>query len=285
MTDFSEFFQQVQSVFDQLVGKDAAITVLTVVAIAAVGIGLIVSVLGAKLWRLTLTVASILVGAGIGAQVALFFEWTPLAGMAVGAIGFGLIAHKLYRIWVGITAASLFAFVAASAIGYNDILPQLKQFGPPPAVSPSVASATSANVADNDSQQMATVKQWWSQQGPALDNWARGFWAETTSQKHNLQRNLVISVAVAGVFGLIFGIFAVRFSSVAITSLTGTVLLLAGSVFLVKSWKPDLYDNALQHPNVIGAGVGVFLLVSFALQMLLTKSDKPAKTAPEPKAA
>ncbi len=280
MTDFSQFFQQIGNAVDQLVGKDTTVSIVTIAAISAMGTGLIVAVLGARLWRFTLTAAFILIGAGVGAQVASSFNWMPLAGMAIGAAGIGMIAFKLYRIWVGIAAAAFFAVAAGSAVGYHDMVPQLRQFGPPPAVSPNL-TAGSANVADNDDERMAMAKRWWSQQGPALDNWAQGFWAQATSQNQNVKRNFTISAAAAGIFGLILGIFSVRFTSVVITTVTGTVLLVGGASALVKAWKPEMFDNAFQHPNVIGTALGVFLLASFVLQMLLTRSDKPAKSAPE----
>ena len=190
----------------------------------------------------------------------------------------GVVGYKLFRLWVGVAAAALFAVIAGSAVGYNDVWPQLADYGPPPAVSaPSVAQASAASSGDAEDRG-AALGQWWSQQRPALDQWARGFWDHAKTQNQNVGRNVTLSVLFAAIVGLGLGIFASRLTAVTITSVAGTLLLTGGATALVRAWRADVYNNAMNQPAMMGAALGIFLLASFSLQMLLTRSDKPAKS-------
>ncbi len=104
-------------------------------------------------------------------------------------------------------------------------------------------------------------------------------WDYTNENDKGGIRRLALLSGCAGLFGLLLGLFAVRFTLVAVTSLVGTLMISAGAIGLAQQWQPQMYEAVLNHPQALGIAGGTFLLGSIILQTLLTRPDKAA-TAP-----
>lgn len=261
MNDLSHILEQGQRFVEQHVPPDAIPPVVPV-AIVILAVGVLVSVLGARLIRPLLTIGFAAAGGWLVLkQVCTCFIPQPVAAV-IGAILAGGLGYFLHRLWVGIGAAVLLTTLALGVFGYFQILPEVSTFEE---TSPTVAAREAGEFAlltpDEQRQYM--------ERSP--EKWARDFWSHVTDRQAGVQRNVALIGGIAALVGLLIGACATRFALIVSTSLLGTSLVVTGTMLLGARLCGEAYRSALDQPNLLaGAGAGL-LLSSLILQALLNR--------------
>jgi len=266
MNALQQLGEQVRLFCEHHVPTEATLPVFVAGPAVLVGVGVITAVLGAKLVRPTLTLTFAIAGAVVGANVGESLGISLPLTSALTAAVFGLAGFYFLRLWVGLLTCALFAGLATGSYGAHRLMPQLETYGQTP---PEVIAEQNANftVPSIEAQQM--------QLNPEFKTWANQFWNDATAADQTLQRDVVVAGIAAGVFGLLLGLVAVRFTLIVVTSAIGTSLLLCGATALVHQLQPEFYRACVTHPQAAGIMGGTCLLASLVLQFLLTRSHKP----------
>jgi hypothetical protein len=238
---------------------------LTAAGLAVAGV--VLSTLGAKLARPAVT----LLFAGLGVVAAGTFlvqlDLPPVARYVLAAVVFGVVGFAAFRLWVGLGTGVLLAAIAVGAYGSQRILPHWATFTETyPAVSTEYVIPDEP-IADRDP---------WE----SLAQSSRDFWAHVTAQETDLERDSLLIAAVAGIFGLVLGAIAVRFTLVVSTALLGTLLVVSGLGLGLHALSPGALATLPDHPNVVTGVVLSFLAASLILQTLLTRRPPQARPAP-----
>lgn len=267
MNAASEYLERVRLLVEQHAPQDVALPMMAMGAVAFIVMGLGMSVLGAKLARISLTFSLAIAGLAGGVYLTRFVD-VPigLAGL-LGAGVFGVLGFVLHRLWVGVATGMMFMVVLNSTYGANTLGPQFEAFQLSHGAMPSLL--VEKPLPSNESIRVAGVN-------PVFGEWVGGFWEFARARDESGVHKLALMTACAGTLGLVLGLLAVRFTLVTVTSLVGTLLISSGAVTLVQQWQPDLYQAGLAHPQAIGVACASFLLGSLVLQTLLTRPDKPA---------
>ena len=268
MDVIGQFYERAGFLVGQQAPDDVAVPLATAGAIGCVISGLMISVLGAKLARFSLTlgfgVMGIVAGVFLGERVNL-----PTAAVAMGvAVGTGLIGFFMHRVWVGVLTGALMVLAVNSTYGVHTVAPHLpvfeQDFGNMPA-----AVVQKLSTADLGARNI--------QINPEFTQWIKGFWDYTKLHEKRGVRHVALLSGCAGLFGMLLGLFAVRFTLVLVTSIVGTLLITGGAIGMAEQWQPQLYQAMIEHPQVLGMAGGTCLLGSIILQTLLTRPDKSAK--------
>lgn len=267
MDAIGEVYERAAFVVGQQTPDDVVVPLATAGAIVCLILGLMVSVLGAKLARFVLTlgfgVAGIGAGVFLGEQADL-----PTGLVAFGtAVGAGLIGFFMHRIWVGVLTGALMVLVVNSTYGVHTVAPHLPAFEAHYGNMP-FATARQISTADLRSRNIIN---------PEFTEWIKGFWDYTNVHEKRGLRHVAMLSGCAGLFGMLLGLFAVRFTLVIATSIVGTAMITGGAIGLAEQWQPQLYQAIIDHPQVLGISGGICLLGSIILQTLLTRPDKNAK--------
>lgn len=230
------------------------------------GIG--VSVLGAKLGRFAMTCGFVLLGGYIGSLFARETGFaSPVCGL-LGALMVGIIGYHTFRLWVGLLVACVLTAVVLGVFGYQRVLPHVSEFdhlGP-------VASASVT-----DPYTVPTPQEQKSYQNRTLREWAGELWSFVTAKdEHAAQDGRALALG-AMVTGLCLGVLAVRWALILSTALVGTALVTTGLTGLLTRSVPGSYEAIQAHPNLVGVGMGAFLVSSLILQTLLTRKAPSGK--------
>lgn len=242
------------------------------VAIVCLIAGIGISVLGAKLSRIGLTGAWVLVGAMGGAWVSRESGFPMPICVAAGALMVGIIGYQTFRVWVGIGSALVISSVVLGAFGYQRVVPHVSEFERE--VGSPTVQVSDAFVIPTPEQQRAYVDR-------APREWFQRFWSFVLQRDGTVERNGRALALASLVTGLCIGLIAVRAALILSTSLLGTMLFSTGIGTLLTHIAHDQTYQALRHhPNVIGLAIGAFLLGSIVLQTLLTRPNpKPKEDA------
>lgn len=256
-------------------GDVLANTVAAAAVCLIAGIG--ISVLGAKLSRVGLTVGWVIVGALGGAWVSRESGFPMPICVGAGAIMVGIIGYQTFRVWIGIGAALVITFAVLGAFGSQRVFPHVsefeRQYGMP------TASTEGTFTIPTPEQQEAYLKR-------APREWFQQFWGFVTQRDASLAPNGRALAVASLVTGLCIGLIAVRAALILSTSLIGTFLFTAGAGTLLGRVAPEQMNQAFNnHPTVIGLAVGAFLIGSIVLQTLLTRPKPVPKTSPPPQTA
>jgi hypothetical protein len=232
--------------------------------------GVLLSTLGAKLARPAVT----LVFGGLGVLAAATFgqqlDLPPVALYVIAVVLFAVVGFAAFRLWVGLGTAALLAAIAVGAYGSQRVLPYWADFSE---TYPSVSSVSPEYVIPDEP--IADRSPW---EGVAQTS--RDFWAHVTAEQTDVERNTLLIAAVAGIFGLVLGSIAVRFTLVVFTALLGTGLLISGLGLGLHALSPGATATLPDHPNVVTGAALSFLVASLILQTLLTR--RPPKPGPAP---
>jgi hypothetical protein len=241
---------------------------LTAAGLALVGV--LLSTLGAKLARPGVT----LLFAGLGVVAAGTFlarlDLPPAARYVLAAVVFGVVGFAAFRLWVGLATGALLAAIAVGAYGSQRILPDWESYT-------ETYTAASAEYVIPD-EPIADRDPWES-----LAESSRDFWAHVTAQDTDLERNTLLIAAVAGIFGLVLGAIAVRFTLVVSTALLGTLLVVSGLGLGLHALSPEALARLPDHPKLVTGAVLGFLAASLILQTLLTRRPPQPRPAPAKK--
>ena len=225
------------------------------------GIGL--SVLGAKLARFGFTCGFVLLGGAAGTFFARELGYPPPIIGLIGALMLGVIGYKTFRVWVGAAGALVFASIALSAFGYQQVLPHFVEWRAQQA--PGVESTPGAFLLPSPAEQQA-----FSETTPS--EYLESMWTYVTGKDDQIERR-GIAVALAGLItGLCLGVLAVRTGLILATSLAGTFLVTTSIGTLLWHTVPKPFQTIEHHPNLALLGVGGFLLASLIVQTLLTRT-------------
>lgn len=276
MSGLSQILEQASRFAEQHVPAEAVEPVVPA-AILIVAAGVVISVLGAKLIRPTLTAGFGVGGALAGGQFAYLTGLPAPVTVIVAGVLAGGIGYFLHRLWVGVGAAIVLAGIAVAVFGYFRILPEVDTFQPAGTAPTAEGPAADFELLDPGQQEA------YLQQSP--EKWARQFWTHLTSRQPHVETRLGTIAAAAGLLGLLLGAILTRPTLIMYTSLVGTSLVALGLTVLTARLDPELYRSALDHPRLLaGAGAGL-LLLSLVLQGRLYRhppAPPPSQPTPQP---
>jgi hypothetical protein len=275
---------QLTAVLDQLLrftvqhAPDRIPTGALPVALLLLGVGVALSVVGAKFARFGLTTAFVVLGGLLGNQYAINFEFNRPISVAVGAALIGLIGFQTFRLWVGVAVAGLLSAIVLGGFSVRGMLPHLTEYvdTSAPIFSQPVASGEPEFMIPSPELQAA-----YTNRDPGV--WFSDFWKFLTEHDPKIARNTQALAILTALGGLCLGLIAVRPSLIAATSLAGTGMVVAGIGTLMASSVPSAYASVQSNPRIIGLAILAFLAASLVLQTLLMRKStvggpKPAKT-------
>ena len=262
MNDLSELVDQGRMFAEQHVPAEVLSQAVPVGA-ALLAVGVLISVLGARLVRPVVTLAF----AGAGAALAMRYAHLvdvplPVTGL-VAAVVLGGVGYALHRLWVGLLIAVVASSLALSVFGYYRIVPELPAFQE--TYAPDVAADAAGEFALLDPSGQAE----YNFRSPKT--WARDFWAHLTSRQADIGGKIAVIVAGAALVGLLFGLLATRGALIACTALVGTSLVMSGVSLLVSRLAPDIHASAVGQPRLVAGAWAGLLLASLVLQALLNR--------------
>ncbi|HUU81939.1 MAG TPA: hypothetical protein VM243_00420 [Phycisphaerae bacterium] len=277
MNGLSQILEQVNRFAEQHVPAEMLQPVVPA-AVLLLAVGVVISVLGAKLTRPALTAGFGVCGAMAGGKFACL-TGLPVPITVIGAaLIAGGVGFLLYRLWIGVGAAIILAVIALSAFGYVRILPELDTFQPAGITAAADGAAVAFELPEPEEQAA------YLQESP--QEWLHSFWNHVTSRQPSVQTKLATITAGAALLGLLLGAILARPTLILYTSLAGTALVISGLGLLTANLHPELYRSALDHPRLLaGAGIGL-LLSSLVLQArLFRRPPAPPPSQPAPKAS
>lgn len=276
--------EQLASVLEQLRlftiqhAPDAVPTGAVPVALVLLGVGVTLSVVGAKFARFGLTAAFVVLGGVLGDRFGVNFEYPRVVCVAVGAALVGLIGFQTFRVWVGVAVAALISAVVLSGFSVRGMLPHLSEYADTttPIFSDSNTPSIEAFTIPSPEEQAAYIKR-----DPGV--WFSDFWKFLTERDPNIARNTQALAILTALGGMCLGLVAVRPSLIAATSLVGTGMVVAGIGTMMASSVPSAYASVQSNSRVIGLAILAFLTTSLVLQTLLMRKStvggpKPAKS-------
>lgn len=230
-------------------------------------IGIILSVLGAKLSRFAMTSAFVLFGAWVGMYFAEQTGYSkPACGLTCAAM-VGLVGFQTFRIWVGILAAVVFASASMSVFGYQKIMPHIQAFQQTVPVDTPIALEDGTFSLQNPLANPLTYPP---------QQWAKDLWTFASEKDANTSRNGQAIMLGSLMAGLCFGVIAMRWALILSTALLGTAMVTTASATLLLSTDQAYYQTIQANPQVLGTAVGALLVSSIVLQTMLTRRPKTA---------
>jgi len=233
---------------ERLPGGDLVAGVLLVV-------GIVSATLGAKLARPAVTLAFAGAGAAIAARYGGLLGIPLPVTVVVAAILSGLLGRVAFRLWVGVLMGATLALVALGIYGSAHILPHWQTFEAARVVERALPDAT-------------------QQQGSAWETTTqtfRDFWAHLKGQQADVERNTLLIAAGAGIFGLVLGLWAARFTLVVSSATCGVLLVATASYLAAQCYWPHVLESLPTHAKQVDVAVLSFLAASLVLQALLTR--------------
>lgn len=271
----SHWLEQGRSFLEQNASNHTEIApVILAVLVLVAGIGM--SVLGAKLSRVGMTVGFALLGGALAINLCQSTELPPAVCGLGGALLLGTVGFLTFRLWVGVVVGLVVAVLAVGTFGYqryHQILPEFQESR----LVGQTASLEDGPVIPTEAQQQANLAR-------TPDDVAREFWSFVEEKNPGAQNRLQTIGGAALLLGLFFGVIAARWALIFATGVVGTLLVTAGALGILT----DAFPKALQafgdHPGLSGAAMGAFLLSSFILQTMLTRKAPGGKQSKKPAA-
>lgn len=227
-------------------------------------IGVLASTLGAKLARPIVTLAFAAAGGVAAGMYGGAFDFPLPVTVILASVLAGLAGVLAFRLWVGIGAGALLALIALCIYGSGHIIPHLQTF---PAPEPgAVAEFT---IPDVPLEQQDT----WEN----LGHEAKRFWAHLKTQQADVERYTLLIAAAAGLFGLVIGALAVRFTLVVLTAGAGTLLVASALGLSLQSYWPQVWESLSAHATEVNVALLAFFAASLILQTLLTRRPPQAE--------
>jgi hypothetical protein len=230
------------------------------------GIG--ISVFGAKLGRFAMTCGFVLLGGFVGSVFARETGFATSVCGLLGALMVGIIGYHTFRLWVGVLVAGVLSTVVLGVFSYQRVLPHVGAFEQAGMVA--MAPGDVFTIPTPDQQQaylQRTPKEWVSE-----------LWSFVTANDESAQRNGRALGLGAMVTGLCLGVLAVRWAMIISTALVGTALVTTSLATLMTHSVPGSYEAFGRNPNLVGVGMGAFLVSSLILQTLLTRKAPSGKS-------
>ncbi len=273
MNALNEIIERARLLVEHHVSHDIAVPAFVGVIVGLIIVGLGLSVLGAKLARGSLTALFCVTGAGAGLYMGRLADVpSPVAGL-LGAAILGVVGFALHRVWVGVAAGLVVVVGVNATYGARTLGPEFREYAHNQGTMPAVVSplGDTFTVPEPDVQAAAL--------NPEFQRWARGFWDYAFEHDRGGTRRVALTSACAALFGMLMGVFAVRFTLVTTTAVVGTAMFGFGILSAARTWRPDFYQAGVDHPQALAAACGTFLLASLLLQTLLTKPHNSAGDA------
>ncbi len=271
MDGVSQIFDQARSLFEHHMPVASTAAVTAGAAVTAF-IGLSMSVLGAKLARIAITLGLVFAGALAGGFTTLHADIPVPIAAGFGALFCGAMGFVLYRFWVGVLTGLLLITAASGSYGLSVLGPELASYSEVGGTAPMLVSEDFTTPSPEAQRQYLN---------PQFSDWARGFWDHVTARNKTGVKKVALVDACAGIFGLLLGLIAVRFTLVTMTALAGTALFSFGAFVLANRVHPQFYQAGMEHPQAIAFSCGAMLVASLILQTLLTRPKKSATAAIE----
>ena len=280
MTELSPVFDQARLFLQERIPENVLGQALPL-AIGCLVVGVVLSVLGAKLARFGLTGAFVVAGGAAGVAFGKAYGFPqPVCALVGAAIG-GTVGFLTFRLWVGVTAALVLSSLAMGTFGYQRVLPHVPAFQEYSKAQGEVQGETMTTWNPVDGTRafsLPTAEEQLAYQGRSARDWASGLWSFVTSRDLDADRHDKALGLVALITGLCLGVVAVRWMLILATSLVGTVLVATGTATLVGRASEASYETFAAYPGAVGIGLGGFLATSLIVQALVTRK------APAPKA-
>jgi len=238
---------------------------LTHTALAAVGLGLILSLWGARLLRLVYVLGFMVAGAVVGIEVARINQVDMLVGLVLGAGLTGLIGYVLYRWWVGLTAGAI-AMLFVMMVSGPKILPaEIQAFH-------NQHLGTGEYVLPDPSAQQAGQT---GSVGQFVSDMKSYMW----DARRDLVYRMLVVLTVAGIIGLVIGLILPRFTTIVGTTLIGVFGLAVGAGLLIWSHLPALWAFVQGQAAWFLIGVCVYVVGAMIYQLQNSRL-KPTTVVP-----
>jgi hypothetical protein len=246
------------------------------VAIGCLLLGVGISVLGAKLSRVGLTMGWAAAGAVGGYHFARELGFPTIPCVAAGTVSIGLIGYQMFRFWIALGTGLVVALLALSVYGHKAVLPHVGEF----------ERAATMQVTDENGEVVFQVPSREEQQAfveRTPRQWAGEFRDYVVRQDPAVDRNVKAIGIVALITGLCVGLLAARTALILSTSVLGTALVVAGIGTLMSHFGGGSAITSLQdHPRLALVAIGGFLVTSLVLQTLLTRNGPQFKPESAP---
>ncbi len=138
-----------------------------------------------------------------------------------------------------------------------------------------VAGMTAQSVGFDLKSPAAQAEHWQS----ALRNLAGDVWSNIRAQSPTTAGRIPVAATLAGLAGLLFGLFAARAAVILGTAVLGTTFLCLGAATLAQQFRPDVLDQLLGRGGVLTLAVLGILVASSLLQAHLTRRPRIASDA------
>jgi hypothetical protein len=261
----TQFLDQVQRLWETHVPPEYQVPVLPV-AVGSLLLGIGLSVLGAKLARVGVTLGFVAVGVLLASALAPIIHTPVIAVVLIGALLAGGIGYALFRLWVGLAAAAFFAAIAVGTYGSQVVVPRFIEYDPAYKFN---GTFTLPDKAEGDTTSDRVLSD--------LQTWADDFWLYVQSREVDVNKRIWGMGLGAALIGLVLGMLLPRFTLIVATSMVGTLMVMSGLAGLAAQLHVDLPAAAGQHGRILAVAGIVFLGASLLLQMLLTRKAPPRK--------
>ena len=260
----TQFVDQVQRLWQTHVPPEYQVPVLPVaIGMLVLGIGL--SVLGAKLARLGITLGFAAVGALAAMPLAPSINQPVAAVALIGSLVSGGLGYALFRLWVGLAAATLLTAIAVGVYGGQVVVPHFMAYDSTQNFDGSFSLPAAAEEQTPANQQTLSD----------LETWASDFWVYVQSRETDVNKRVCGIGLAAGMLGLLVGMLLPRLTVIVASSVVGTFLVMSGLAGLAARFHLDLPQAAGQHGRAIALAGIVFWCASLLLQALLTRPAPP----------
>lgn len=264
------FMDQVQPIFEQIrlfIEQQVDPKYLThtgamLAAILGLGIGL--SVLGAKLARFTMTCGFVILGGLAGVYFSRLTGVMAAPCVLAGAAMVGTIGFLSFRLWVGVLAAVVVGALVLGGFGAQRVKPLLADFNPNAVWSATEGEGAYSIPLTPEDQQAYRDRT----PGERLSD----FWAYVNAKDATLTRHGKAIGLGAVLAGMLIGLTASRFTLILTSSVVGTFLVVAGLGGIATAYAPSIYDAGFDNPGILGAAMGAFLVASLIVQTLVTRN-------------
>ncbi len=285
--------QTVEAMLEQ--APHAAVIVLAV----AVGLGLVLWLLGRRLVRPAVVLCGLVTGATVGAMVTASF-WSDdalMVGLVTGgaALAGALLAAVLFRFWMALSGAVVLALLAPLAVlvWQGTTMPSVQgldeamrantaaavkqgaaELGAGAGLDTGPASLGATGLIDEKTRQELADKARQGMRDAADSLWTRNeqavkdWWAQTDEAT----RKLLYTGAVMGaVAGLLLGLGLPYTMASLQTAAVGTVLMLLPGRELLDRYRPDWSGYLPSTPEQLGLAISLITVVGVAVQWTLLR--------------
>lgn len=266
MAEPTIWIEQLQQFISQHASADA-IRGTVPAAVMLLLVGIVMSVLGAKLARFAVTTAFVVGGVAAGIRFGRELDLPPILCAAGGALLVGMIGFQTFRLWVGLGSALVLSSVVLGFYGYKNVAPHMSEFQQMTQSAPAGGTFTLLPADKQSAYADRTPKEF-----------AEEFWTFLTRKDANIAKNGKVLAATALLTGLCLGVLAMRWALILSTSVIGTALVSASIGTLMMKSVPDSYQSFQGNPKVMGIAIGGFLVTSLILQTMLSRKAAAAKS-------